>query len=755
MPNDSSSHLTETHTAPTFVLRHPYLWAATPACALFGLSFALSGTPLPQPLVNEAANTGLAENLSTDQAQLILPASETLLVTHQSAAASVVLQGRMQPPVGSTVTAPSGGQVARVLVRPGQAVQANQEIAVISTGVVSRSAALAPVERGQTRAEQAQIAAVERQRGWQQRVRAAHERLEKAQARVQIAQARVAKAREVVQRLQNGEEVAASEAEVPVSTPVPTEAPRRARSDSKEIALRDAAMRDSQKLQQQADSAESDAAAKKRAASDAAATAKSKHRQWTAAQSAADSISVSAPAQSTPAPQEGDDKSADASKTPSKPAAENNAAKKRAAQDRANALKAEVDAAEARAASLNREADAAQARADGLRKKANAAVRQAAAALQNLRVFDNEGQSSEGSTPTVRESTPRVARSGGKISVSEAVRMARSAMQESQAAIADAERIRRQVETYERPVENTREAFDDATRRLSAAQERMWDRAEAATPNMHPVVATGGGVVLWIAELTREVRAGDPIAAVGRADRMEVVLKDNSGAWRNIRPNSQILALVQTGAVTSQSTPATPGTAPPVATVRPTVAKSTPAPSSAASMRGVPTLARVLSIQPPAGPKAPAILRVAIHNPRRSTLSGNNLNGNSLNNNANESGGYGLAGRTFAPGTPVLCSLSQPGQRTKIAIPSAAIRRDDNGLRYVAVLTPVAEAMPDINANLCRIEWRKVEVGRGDGFQNLILSGLAVGDRIALRPEAMQSFTLTHGAQATLRVEQA
>jgi hypothetical protein len=280
----------------------------------------------------------------------------------------------------------------------------------------------------------------------------------------------------------------------------------------------------------------------------------------------------------------------------------------------------------------------------------------------------------------------------------------------------------------------------------------MWDRASSATPNMNPVVASGSGVVLWITEIAHEVKAGDPLAAIGRADRMVVVLKDNSGAWRSIRPNSQILALVQTGApAPPKSTPATTNAATlPGAAMRPTATGS----ASRPSMRGVPTLARVLSVQPPASPQAPAILRVAIHNPRRSNLNGNNLNGNNSDGSA-ANANYGLGDRAFAPGTPVLCSLSQPGQRTKIAIPSAAIRRDANGLRYVAVLAPVAGAMLDVNADLCRIEWRKVEVGRGDGFQNLILSGLEIGDRIALRPDAMQNFTLTHGAQATLRVEQA
>jgi hypothetical protein len=107
----------------------------------------------------------------------------------------------------------------------------------------------------------------------------------------------------------------------------------------------------------------------------------------------------------------------------------------------------------------------------------------------------------------------------------------------------------------------------------------------------------------------------------------------------------------------------------------------------------------------------------------------------------------------FAPGTLVICSLPRSGASAEIAVPSAAIRRDEDGGRYVAVLAPVLDATA--GAARYRVEWRKVQVGRGDGFQNLILAGLEVGDRIALRPAAMQSFVQAHGAQATLRIVQA
>lgn len=751
-----SNELTQLQTRPTtsVLAKYPYLWAATPAVALFGLSFALSGTPLPQP-INAAADAGLAGGSAALSGDVVLPASETLIVSRQTAGGSVLLRGRMQPPAGATVVAPSGGQISHIAVRPGQPVQAGQQIVALSTGVVSQRANLAPIERGQSRAEQAQVAAVRRQREWQSRVRSADARLEQAQQRVQAAQERVAQARAVVQRLQNGEEISTNE----VSTPAPAATTQRGQSASQNAAAREAAVRGSQKLEEQADAALRQSEEKKRAAAAAEASAKAKYKRWLAAQETADNIAVAnaSSTRSDTSPASAGESGADAPKP-----ASDNSSKKRAAQDRANALKAESDDAQDRATSLRREAERASARAETLRGKANSAVRQAATTLENLRVFENDEEVARAPRVGKKESGP-----DKKLSVAEAVRMARAAMEESRDAIADAERIRREVASYERPVESTRAQFDAATERLNNVQERMWNTAQPLQPNLRAVSAKSSGVVLWVASLTREVRAGEAVAGIGRTDRMEVLLHDTSDAWKSVRPGNMILALVQNtpsqstpnsaSKAAAQSTAAQSATAPSTTDQAATAPEASPVLDASGRLNGVPTRARVLGVRPPQAPNQPAVLRVAIHNPRREAVL---VAGSSAANNAQVSAGsnnqdYGFAGRTFAPGTPVVCSLVQPGQRTEITIPSAAIRRDDEGNQYVAVLAPVGESAEDFGASLCRVEWRRVQVGRGDGFQNLILSGLAVGDRIALRPEAIQNFVLTHGEQATIRVEQA
>ena len=233
-----------------------YLWAAIPPVAFLGLALAFANSPLPQPLNSgPGATTSTSSNGMTVTAdgQLLVPASETLIVTRQSASGYVMLSGRMEPPLGATIAAPSNGQVAQVAVRPGQIVQPGQEIVALSTGAVAPPPRdFGPVDNRATQAEAAQAAALRRQRAWQEKVREAHQRLKKAQDRVQAAQVRVAQARELVQRLQNGEEVSAPAESTPAPPP-----PRRTRStESRNVAAqREAIVRRSQKLQQDADDA--------------------------------------------------------------------------------------------------------------------------------------------------------------------------------------------------------------------------------------------------------------------------------------------------------------------------------------------------------------------------------------------------------------------------------------------------------------------------------------------------------------------
>jgi hypothetical protein len=653
-------------------------------------------------------------------ADATLPVSETLVVSTQSAGGSVLLRGRLQAPLGAFIVAPTDGQVAQVAVRPGQEVRSGQQLIALSTAKAANNSELAPAENRQSRAEAAQIVAAKRQQAWQKRVNAAHERLEAAQQRVQIAQARVAEARSVVRRLQNGETVNSDDlADHNENTP---------QNMRNNAPLRATTQEGSRRLQARADELAQMATSKRSEARAAAAQAEEKQKQWLAAQDIADKLAIASVPTSKPStpPAETDDE--DGNSHTSKAAPERDNFKRRAAQDYANSLKLKADAAEAHATSLQRKADRLTKRATAVRSQAKSTLPRVAASLHNLRVFDNEDSSprldageSANASHAKQGSTSQTPERGTPISVAQAARLTQEALAESREAIANAERVRREVAGFEQPVENTREQFDDATRRLDAAQERVWNAASLANPNVRTVLASSDGIVLWVTEVAREVKTGDPLAKVGRADRLEVVLHDTSDAWKTLRPGSVLMTLVQN------------------------VTK----PSATQQVQGVPVSAKVLGVRPPQHPGMEAVVRVAIHNPRQEDTANTQT---SVPPEASLPPIH-TTRRPFAPGTPVVCSLPTQGVAAGIAIPSDAIRRDGDGSRYVAVLTPIIDTNTDDIR--CRVEWRRVQVGRGDGFQNLILAGLEIGERIALRPAIMQEFLQTHGKQATLRIVQA
>lgn len=704
----------------TSAWRRPYLWASLPPFALLALSMALAGAPLPKhSYAGKTSNSTLTRSaaISGLPADMIVPASETFVISRQTGS-HVLLRGYMEQPIGRTMVAPAGGQVARVAVKPGQVVKNGQEIVALSTHAVAESAPPMPSVNRSFGAERAQMQAMKAQQTWQGRVQDAHDRLVAAQKRVQEAEDRVARARDLVARLQKGETVDVSSVKAPPR-------PRVSRPENTVTAAeRDGAIKESRRLQTIADDAASEAATARRAAVAAEQSVESKLKAWQDAQNVADSIEISRPEASSPG--EGDE-----GKQITKPRDDGSAARKRAAQVRADSLKESANAASAKAISLRRTATRLAGRATSTQNKANDATRRAAD-MMSLRVFDNDEAAANDSQQLARGE-------GGKgISVREAIRIAKAAMDESRAAVDDANRIEAEVKSYENPVENTRERVDRANEQLSAAQEQMWiPNSSSSRGGVTPVTTPDAGVVLWVAELTREVSAGDPLAAVGRTDRLEVVLQDKSNAWKGLKPGATIMALVQdSSTLAARSDPM----ADPTELRRPVLN-----PGKKGGQVGVPTMARVLFVAPPAKAGMPALVRVAIHNPRRP--------GTQANPNAN----YGFIGRLFEPGTPVICSVAEPSTKNRnvLVIPTEAIRSDQEGNRYVAVLAPVQAGGQDVNADLCRVDWRKIELGRGDEIQHIVLSGLEQGERIALRPDSMQDFVIAHGAQATLRVEQA
>ena len=271
-----------------------------------------------------------------------------------------------------------------------------------------------------------------------------------------------------------------------------------------------------------------------------------------------------------------------------------------------------------------------------------------------------------------------------------------------------------------------------------------------------PVQSTRSGVVTWLAAPASVVHGGDMVASVGRPEHLEVVVEDKSGAWKSLKPNARVLALVQRKGAASTPQPQVPERAPRDSGIDTPPAAGSPRVVSGAAPRAIvapapgdedavsiPTLARVLFVAPPPTPGKAARIRIAVHNPPA------DMNNNAMNHNAN-----GLSARAFAPGMPVFFSVAKPGKTTTIRIPTAAVRRGENGKTFVAVLAPVAGGAPDRPASQCRVEGREVHLAPGENDYNRVKSGLKEGERLALTPGTLYDFTLAYGADAIVRVEQ-
>jgi multidrug resistance efflux pump len=685
-------------------------WAATPALALFALTVFTSKLPLPTPIGNAQASQSRIASSSA----WIVAASDTVLVTRQSAGKYSVLRGRLEAVKGDTVTSSVDGMVSQVSVQPGQNVRAGQQLAVLTTGIApveSRTQAPSPLENLQSRAEAAQIAAAQQQEKLESRMNAANAELQRAKERVAIAQQRVADARELIARLQNGEQIFA--AETPAA-PVRSTPKRETNKAAKTTALRE-----SQKLQDAAEVAEAASKAAQQVAHDADVAADAKQRKLKSILAAKSKATDSKGAESTPKASDTDG-SAD-----SKPAKERAAGDDIANSAEVAAARELAASAAARALDLKREAVRRQTRATQARSKANDAARRA---TQDLQIFDDASEA----VPVPQRKAQTAENSGAKMTVAQAARIAQAAMKESDAAIKNAERIQKKVENYNRPVASTRRKFDNAAKQLEAAQQRMWDHAPAMQTRPIPVNSPRSGIVTWVAAPTTVIHSGEAVASVGRPDHLEVVVTDKSGAWKTLKPDARVLALVQRQVAANKS----------VAESTPGAQRATPQPVAdlardGASGAKIPTLARVIFIAPPSAPGQAARIRIAVHNPPEN---GNNANGTSP--------------RAFAPGMEVFFSIAQQSRQTALRIPTAAVRRGENGKTFVAVLAPIQSMSQDRLANECRVEWREVFLAPGDGISNQVKTGLKEGERLALRPNLLYDYTLAFGPQATVSVEQ-
>lgn len=690
-------------------LRVGAVWAVLPALAFLGLSLLGIGRTPPSPLGVAPGAARIAPNLgSTEPAGWVVAASETVVVRGQANKDATLLRGRLEPSPSTTVLATTGGEVSKIVAKMGAMVSAGRPLIMISTGnTVTRQAAVPTGDlRRRRRAEAAQTAAVRKTQQWNTRVGDTSEKYQEAMQRVAASKERVAAALALVQRLRDGQTVKRSDAATKaVSTPSRSTS---AKSSAKTKAARAQVARDNKKAQHRAEVAEEKAKSVARTLSAAESLLKNNRTKLQAAQS--ELTSAKSSLKSAQANAKGDDKSATDSSESSD--VERALSRVKTAGRALSQASEGVSESSTRTANARRDAVAAGQVAKDLRAAVNRSSNQSSSSLEDLHVFADEE-----STPSLHavKETSNSDTSDDTITIAQAAKQAREAIAQSQSTIADAERIRKASSGLSRPISQARQQLENANSRLNNVEQQMWSggATTASKPNLQPVYATATGVVLWVADVATNLKPGDPIGGIGRPDRLMVTLLDTSGAWKSLEVDNHILAVVQ-----NQDSKKVDST-------------------QASTGGGMPTLARVMLIVPPMEEGKPAKIRVAIHNPPyRDPKTGN-----------------AGAGRMFAPGTPVACSLDSKERGNEIAVPAGAIRHTDQG-DFVAVFKPVVDQTGELPKDLCNIDWRPVEVGQTDGINVRIKTGLKPGDRVSLRPQEIFQWTSSHGPKATLLVEQ-
>jgi hypothetical protein len=674
------------------------LRGSVPAFLLLAMCAGTRGMSLPQALTPALEQQpGVQEISSGGLSSGVISPSQTLLVSAHQSSGTALLRARLQPSVDVVGRAPLSGQISRVMVNAGEFVQVNDRILQISSGADARPPA--PAERAQARAEQEQVEAAEAQEALQRKLQRAQTRLVAAQSRVERARSRVEEAQSIIGKLQRGEITLAPPSEEPSTQ---EEAPRESRAAETTPApqppSRDAvaeAQSAMQKAQGEADRAAQKAAAAQRALTEAEQEVTAKTQAVLEARTTVEA------AQKRLA--EGTAKDSDVTAAKSVL----NEAESAAATARSNVQSARTAASSADKASV---AARAAARESGEKVRA-------LRALQNMPLFTDKPQNDKPATSASRRSTTRRRSArrpnpAGISSIEEAAQMVESATSESRSAVAAARRIRNEVEDYERQVRSTQERLSSTGEGLEAAQQRVLDSTIQA--NLSVVRAPSSGTVLWVAPVADEVASGEAIITIGRNEVLEARLVDHSGAWKNLKRDDVLSGVVQTEQQTEGKN-ASGG-----AQTRAADAEATQVQDSRVQAGAVPVTARVREVIEPTKPGQPAVLRVAVFNPRRRIVA------------------EGRAPRRFRPGMALLCSVDKPGSRRSISIPSAAVLREGKDQGVIAVLAPVAEDATAEGAH--RIEWRPVTLGSSDGVEQEITGGLRSGERIALQPLALRAF---------------
>jgi multidrug efflux pump subunit AcrA (membrane-fusion protein) len=690
------------------------------------MSTGLNGMSLPRALT-PTQTSEVQETGSGVLSNGVLPPSQTLLVSAHQSSGTALLRARLQPSVEVIGRAPLAGQISRVMVSAGELVQVNDRILQISSGATTRPPVRA--ERAQARAEQEQVAAAEAQEALQLRLQRAQTRLVAAQDRVERARSRVEEAQSVIGKLQRGEITLA-----PPEEPSPQDAPR-------ETGPAEAALPPQTPSRDAVVEAQNAVQAAQREADRAAQKATAAHRALTEAEQEV-GVKEKAVFEARAAVEAAQKRLADGSAKESDVAAAKSAVN-------------EAETAAATARSNAQTARTAATAADRVSATARAAARQsgekvrALRNLQDMPLFADKSPEEKPAASSPRRSASRRRsarredtkgkrpRAAGISSIAEAAQMVESATSESRSAAAAARRIKNEVEDYERQVRSTQERLNSTGEGLEAAQQRVLDSTIQA--NLSVVRAPSSGTVLWIASVADEVGPGEAIITIGRSEVLEARMVDHSGAWKNLKRDDVLSGVVQMHAQPANNIKSMDDAG---ARAGSGAASSDFGPAGSAQANqvqkddvqsdSVPVTARVREVIKPAGPNQPAVLRVAVFNPRRRAVGAN------------------FARRRFRPGMALLCSVDKPGSRRTISVPSAAVLREGKDQAMVAVLAPATGDSVGDGAH--RIEWRPVTLGQSNGVQQEIAAGLQGGERIALQPLALRAFANSNGAEATVRL---
>ncbi|MBV9469331.1 MAG: hypothetical protein JOZ57_08800, partial [Abitibacteriaceae bacterium] len=490
--------------------RWSWLWPSVPALLFLALAATIHSTPPPPPAI-ETAPIADARAVQETVETGVLPSSQTMIVKAKTGSGYGLLKAELQPTSQVTGQAPLSGQIARVLVRPGQFVDVNDRVLELSTGPTSRRAS--PVEKVQNSAEAAQVAAVHQQEDLNKKMERAKARLYEAQLRVAAARRRLAQARQMVLTLQNGGEVhlPADASHKPKSSEGNTatrpsarqhkathEATHNAVDDPKlaaqRLALRDA-QHDADKAQRAAAQATSKANAARVAAEAGDQKVRLKQSQLDQATAASDKVQDSF--------ESGEAKGSDV-------------ATARAAVSNA---KAALSEAAAKAADAHQEAEKQQTLAEKLQDEAKHFSSRVALASQKMKLLAKAEPTREAPTATEAPAAANDApddnksghdsSSGGKSDAAAVAQFVRDAQAESEAAVQNANHIKSEIDDYDNKVHSTTARLDSTSKELEVAQQTVVENN--IKQNLSSVRAPASGVVLSVAEIARDVEPGEAI----------------------------------------------------------------------------------------------------------------------------------------------------------------------------------------------------------------------------------------------------